>query len=241
IATQIIVPTTPVILLTTLAIGASIAVVLVINTPLLTAYSTSHERTALLGLNNALNFLAGIVGSLLGGFLPGFLAQPAIRSANLLAALQPFLVTGTQAQSYELAMLSAGALALPSIIPILLMREERPQQPAPASAAAQDSPEVEVEQLITKPQSPRCTLSWRKRLVLALAASRAVAAGTIGRFALAQGLLGFGAGLFFPYINLYFKEHLGASQEFVGTLNATGAIVVAAASLLSAPLAARYG
>src|SRR5262245_30729897 len=91
IAAQIVVPTAPVILLTSLAIGASIAVILVINTPLLTAYSTPHERTALLGLNNALNFLAGIGGSLLGGFLPGLFARPAVRSSGLLAMLHPFL------------------------------------------------------------------------------------------------------------------------------------------------------
>jgi MFS family permease len=244
IAAQIIAPTPPVILLTTLAIGASIAVVLVINTPLLTAYSTPHERTALLGLNNALNFLAGIVGSLLGGFLPGFFARPAVRSSHVVVALQPFLAAGPQAQTYELAMLTAGALALPSIIPILLMREEHPVRPEPAPAAVTPSPASPAREAATPPRelaAPPFAVSWRKRLILALAAIRIVATGTIGRFAVTQGLLGFGAGLFFPYINLYFKEHLGASTEFIGALSATGAVFIAAASLLAAPLAVRFG
>src|SRR5579871_4599007 len=47
IAIQIVVPTGPVILVTSLAAGASVAIVLVVNTPLLTAYSTAEERTAL--------------------------------------------------------------------------------------------------------------------------------------------------------------------------------------------------
>jgi predicted MFS family arabinose efflux permease len=150
----------------------------------------------------------------------------------VVAALQPFLVTGPQAQTYELAMLTAGALALPSIIPILLMREEHPVRPEPAPAQAS---------LPREPAAPPFAVSWRKRLSLALAAIRTVAAGTIGRFAVTQGLLGFGAGLFFPYINLYFKERLGASPEFIGVLSATGAVVIAVASLLAAPLSVRFG
>src|SRR5262249_26113519 len=143
---------------------ASIAVVLVINTPLLTAYSTPHERTALLGLNNALNFLAGIVGSFLGGFLPGFFARPALRSSGLLTTLQPVLVVVPRAQSYALALLARGALALPHIIPILLMHEERPSQPAPVRAARADSQVVEPEKSKVAPHRPPHTPSWRRRL-----------------------------------------------------------------------------
>src|SRR5215472_4127726 len=60
IAVQLVAPTPAVIVLTTLGIGASVALVLVVNTPLLTAYSSPGQRTALFGLNNALVFLATV-------------------------------------------------------------------------------------------------------------------------------------------------------------------------------------
>jgi predicted MFS family arabinose efflux permease len=70
---------------------------------------------------------------------------------------------------------------------------------------------------------------------------RAVARGPVGRFALTQALVGFGAGLFGPYVNLYFVNVLGASTVLYGSLAATLTILQALGSLLIVPLAARLG
>jgi MFS family permease len=230
IAAQILLPTAPVIIITSLGIGASVAIFLVINTPLLTAYSTPRERTALFGLNNATNFLATIIGTLLGGFLPGWFAQRGVDRSPLLLSLHPLLVSNPTARSYELALLATGALALPSIIPVLFIRDP-PRELAQETAPTQ--PQV-------APAIP-LLLFWRKRLREGWGVTRRYAVGFVGRFSLTQALVGFGAGVFFPYVNLYFVNTLHANVAYYGALSAVLSVVVALASLVAAPLAARFG
>jgi MFS family permease len=227
VALQLVLPSTPVILLTSLGIGASVAFILVINTPLLAAYSEPSERTALYGLSNALALLATVAGSLLAGFLRDVFARPDVQATGLLTVLQPLLVPGAEARSYELALLISGAIAMPSIIPVLMMRED-------AKDGSRGSPEQVGSQVMP-------VMPWRMRLGTWVASARSVAEGLIGRFAATQALLGFGAGIFFPFVNLYFVKRLGASTSYVGVLTAALALVVAGGSLLAAPLAQRVG
>lgn len=263
IALQILIPTAPVILLTSVGVGASVAIVFVVTTPLLAEYSTPRERTALFGLNNALNFLAGIVGTLLGGFLPDFFARPEVTSSGVIRALSPFLVAPPGAQRYELAMLVAGALAVPSIIPIILMRETpraartfsggqvkvATGAPAPTTFTATGPREAAstIGQTAPTTSTPRpalitsTPLPWRKHAGSFLRVARGVASGVIGRFSFSQALLGFGAGLFLPYVNLYFVKQLHASTTYYGGLTAAAGTAIAIANLLSAALAARLG
>ena len=94
VAIQIVLPTPPVIIVTMLGVGASVAIVLVINTPLLAAYSTPQERTALFGLNNATNFLATIAGTLLGGFLPVWFMERSIDHSPVFLSLRALAGSG---------------------------------------------------------------------------------------------------------------------------------------------------
>jgi MFS family permease len=254
IALQIIVPTVPVILVTMLGVGASVAIVLVINTPLLAAYSTPRDRTALFGINNATNFLAVIVGTLLGGFLPGWFMQREVDQSSLLAlVLHPFLVPGLSARSYELALLVSGLLAVPSIIPVLMMRDtEGPAPPEgellpgdaeresriPAVVDKQKAVESLPEQKVWGGKKPRRLMQYSGRWLGVLGKHLA---STTGRFSTTQVVLGFGAGLIFPYVNLYFVNTLGTTVAFYGVLSAALSVVVAFTSLLAAPLAARFG
>ncbi len=95
---QLLFPTRAVTLLTTLGVGASVSIFLVLNAPFLAANSAPRDRAALFGLNNALAFLAAVLGSLLGGALPTWLASPAISHSSLLLALQPFLLADATAR-----------------------------------------------------------------------------------------------------------------------------------------------
>jgi MFS family permease len=195
IALQLLVPTPAVLLASSVAIGASVALVLIINAPFLAANSTADDRTALFGLNNALQFLASIIGSLLGGALPGWFRIPAIQHSPLLHALAPLLVSGDQARSYQLALLVIGALATPSIIPVFLMSDQPRGTVGVGNVAAMT----------------QMTQSWRQRLDGWRTALRVGVRGVIGRFSLFQALLGIGAGFWFPYFNIYLVQHLGAS------------------------------
>ncbi|WIG61524.1 MAG: putative MFS-type transporter [Ktedonobacterales bacterium] len=225
IAAQLIVPTPPVVLVTTLGVGISLALFLVINTPLLTTYSTAEQRISLFGLNNALVFLATIIGTLLGGFLPGWFLSAEVQSSAWMQALQPLLVSGAKAQAYELALLATGVIAVPSIIPVFMMREE-PRKATAATGSAGDD-------MLAPP--------LRARMGAWLRAVRVGAVGVAGRFAVAEGLVGFGAGIFFPYANLYFVNQLGVSTAYFGVLTTVYSVAIAVAALVAIPLARRWG
>lgn len=221
LAAQLVFPQATVILITMLGIGASVAILIVVNGPILADSSRAEERTAVFALSSASLFLAGVVGTLLGGFLPAWLGTPTVRSSALFMAVAPWLVPGAKAQGYELALLITGIMAVPSFVPAWLLREER-HTPAASHAA---------------PRAPRRLERWPEQVRQA----RAIAMGPIGRFATSQSLVGFGAGLFGPYINIYFVNRLGATTAFYGSLTSALAVLMAAASLLAVPLANRLG
>ncbi|HZC78740.1 MAG TPA: MFS transporter, partial [Ktedonobacterales bacterium] len=232
VAVQFVFPTPPVIIVTTLGVGASVALFLVVNAPFLAANSTPTERIALFGLSTALGYLAAVAGSLLGGFLPGWMSHTA-----LFTALAPVLDHSAQARAYQLSLLVAGALSLPSIIPILLLRDEQPPAAetlaqAPLSPLGRVAPAIDAPILpVAGALSPAPTppLDSAKRLQLRMRLDQGVAAlrGAIGRFTITQALVGFGAGMFFPYVNLYFVNQLHATTEYFGVLSALLTVLLA--------------
>lgn len=220
LAAQLIYPQRTILLVTSLGVGVSVALFIVVNSPFLAANTSAEERTAVFAVNNALVFLAGVVGLLLGGFLPGWLALPAVHHWPPLVALAPRLVHGTRAQTYQLALLITGALALPSLVPVLMLTE-------PPRVAART---------LTRLRWPSAE-QWRDLRRW----TADIALGPIGRFAITQALVGLGAGLFGPYVNLYFVNVLGASTALYGGLAAGVSVLLAVGSIAIVPLAARIG
>jgi MFS family permease len=241
---QFLIPTPAVTLVTSVVVGFSVAMVIVVNAPLLAANSSPAERTALFGLSNATSFLAAVVGGLLGGFLPVWLALPAIQHSGLLLAAQPFLVPNAGARGYQLALLITGALAFPSVIPVLLMRENRAAPRAETDAAI-----TTATTLVALREWHQAAWIWvsgwwasrRERFPELLGRARHEARGPIVRFTASQALLALGAGIFAPYINIYFVRDLHASTAYYGALSSALTIVLAGASLFAAPLAERFG
>jgi MFS family permease len=225
IAIQLLAPTRAVTLITSLGVGASVAIFLVLNAPFLAANSAPEQRNAIFGLNNALGFLAGVSGSVIGGLLPVWIAAGYQAQAPWLLTLQPWLLANPQARVYQIAMLVAGVVAVPSILPVLMMRERDAGMSNATAPAAPAQPHVGLGERMS---------GW-------LTDARSVASGTIGRFSVSQALVGFGAGLFFPYLSIYFVNRLGASTAFYGALSAGVTAMLALVSLLSAPLADRFG
>ena len=223
LAAQLIYPQRTVLLVTALGVGVSVALFIVVNSPFLAANTSAEERTAVYAVNNVLALLAGVVGALLGGFLPGWLASPAVHHWPPLVALAPWLVHGARAQTYQLALLIAGAIALPSIVPVLMLKE-----PPRAAGAA-----VRTLARLRWPSAEQ----WRELRRW----TADIALGPIGRFATTQALVGLGAGLFGPYVNLYFVNVLGASTAQYSGLVAGVSVLLAIGSIAIVPLAARIG
>jgi MFS family permease len=230
ILTQLLFPLQPVVLyVTTFLVGISVAMTIVVNAPLLAGASTPAERTTLFGVNNALNFLAGVLGTLLGGLLPEWLKSPAAQNSALLRVFDPLLVADPTARTYQAALLIVGALAIPSLIPIFLMRDERTR------AAPAPEPTPELRQLSST------KMRWRERWRLLTATGWREARGPIGRFTVSQLFIALGAGLFFPFLSIYFVNELGATTAQFGVLSSIQTVLLAGAALLAAPLAARFG
>jgi MFS family permease len=229
IAVQLLAPTPAIILITSVGIGASVAIFLVLNAPFLAANSAPDQRNAIFGLNNALGFLGGVSGTLIGGFLPLWITAGFHAQTGWLLALRPVLLANPQARVYQLALLAAGVVAVPSIIPVFLLRDERDEGEERARSG-QDEP---------APQPPATPLG--ERIGGWLRVARGAVTSGVGRFSFSQALVGFGAGLFAPFLNIYFVDRLGASTAFYGALTATVTALLAGVSLASAPLADRFG
>lgn len=232
IAAQLLAPTSAVVLITSVGIGASVAIFLVLNAPFLAANSAPEERNAIFALNNALGFLGGVSGTLIGGFLPIWITAGFQAQAPWLLALRPLLLAEPHARVYQLALLAAGIVAVPSIIPVFLLHDQREQSDQSQQSGAVDAGDA-------LPRAPAQPLGERIGGWLR-SASAAVSSG-VGRFSFSQALVGFGAGLFAPFLNIYFVDHLGASTAFYGELTATVTALLAVVSLASAPLADRFG
>jgi MFS family permease len=65
--------------------------------------------------------------------------------------------------------------------------------------------------------------------------------GLILKFTLLSGIVGLGAGFTIPYFNVFFKEILGAHENFIGLLFGVGSIFVAVSTLFSPLISERIG
>lgn len=240
---QLLIPTPPVLLVTTFFVGATASIFIVLTPPLLTATSSPVERAHLFSLNSSLGFLTGVLGALLGGFLPLAVTRVGLLHAPFIRAFHRWLVP-PHALDLQLALLIAGLLALPSLWPLFLMDD------AVVGADASRSPTRESPLSGHTVGSTRTTGMPLRR---AWAALRAYgwqrARDDLGRlrrwrglrYMVYQALLGLGAGLFLTYLNPYFANHLKMSTATIGIVASIGTILLAGTSLLAPLLGARLG
>ena len=254
--------------------GAAGAFVLVINAPFLTRNSTPAERPHLFSLNLVLGLITGVVGSVLGGALPGWFQSIPWLMGPLPAWLNGLFAGQPNPRSYQLALLFAGAIALPSFIPLFLMSDDRPAKvaetlekgrnveesrrggggaddgrgplwpPVPATDQKSALQVIPNGRAATRAPSLPGTTPAPTRM-----GSRFQVISTLSQLwhtpllllAVVQACIGAGAGLFIPYFNIYFVQHLGASPALFGVLSG-GATAINALWTLAAPwLAMRLG
>ena len=196
--------------------GIGGAFILVVNAPFLTANSTPGERSHLFSLNIVLTLVTIVLGKVIGGVLPvwfhsvSWLMEPLSPWSSWLLANQP------DARSYQLALLLAGIIAGPSLVPLFLLSNDRP------AVTSQPVTTHSVQSLL---------------LGLEHIQARAVLRSPIFLLSLTQVLIGLGAGLFIPYFNVYFVQHLRASSALFGLIDG-GATAITALLTLAAPLLA---
>jgi MFS family permease len=221
--------------------GVGLAFLLVITAPFLTLNSRPEERSHLFSMNLSLGLITLVLGEIVGGALPAW-----FRSISwLMTPLSPSLLASQpDARSYQLALLFAGIIALPSFIPLFMMSNIRPPQhpgrrsllPRTTNRAIDAAPEYSRGAPLRSPVFGVRSLFSR---ILSLIS-------TLGHNAffylvLVYALTGLGAGLFIPYFNIYFVQHLHASPALFGLIDG-GANAITALLTLTAPrLAGRIG
>lgn len=223
--------------------GVGLAFLLVITAPFLTLNSTPEERSHLFSMNISLSLITLVLGEIIGGALPAWfrslpwlMAPPSSWVSSLLAS-QP------DARSYQLALLFAGIIAVPSFIPLFMMSNVRPL----SSTKTRTVNETQVDSRGVPLRSPLERWSpswWSSALQLRLLFSRTLSLfNTLRRSAffylvLVYALTGLGAGLFIPYFNIYFVQHLNASPALFGLIDG-GANTITALLTLTAPRLAK--
>lgn len=212
-------------------VGLAGAFVLVVNAPFLTRNSLPAERPHLFSFNIVLSLVAVVIGESFAGALPYW-----FRTLPWLMTPQPswlnwLLADQTGPRSYQLALLFAGLISGPSFLPLLLLSDDRPTVSlanAPLSQMRTSFVQKirDTYQRICEQRPYANWLSMRKLLGRPVLVLMAV-----------QALVGMGAGLFIPYFNIYFVEHLRVSSALFGVIdggaNATNALFTLAAPWLA--------
>ena len=264
-------------------VGVGLAFTLVINAPFLTFNSSPEERSHLFSMNISLGLVTLVSGEVLGGALPGWFRTIPWLMAPLPSWVPPILANQPDPRAYQLALLFAGIIAGPSLIPLFMLRNDRPRRNgdtvSPRSVGAREEgmrgeglygrpPNLETED--GRPQGPsphpssalaptelRETVSeaderatarvptltkmTNVKVTLNASSMRKLVGSRFFFLALVYVLTGLGAGLFIPYFNIFFVQHLRASPALFGVIDG-GANATTALFTLAAPwLAARIG
>ena len=207
--------------------GAFSTVFQVSSGPFFMRNSGPRERVHLFSLNAALSMGTGLIGSLAGGLLKDGLMA--------LGLSEPW--------AYRVALLAGAAFVLSSFLPFSRIGEAREEvaegdigaavdslvpmaeaEPAPASAAAARG---RAEALASRRESidPRMRISfflWVKLLLPGF-------------------LVGLGAGLTIPYLNLYFKLVFNLGDAAIGAAVAAGQVATFLGMAASPVIARRIG
>jgi MFS family permease len=217
--------------------GIGLAFLLVITAPFLTANSTPEERPHLFSMNISLGLITLVVGEVFGGALPAWfralpwLMAPLPPSASSLLASQP------DPRSYQLALLFAGVIAAPSFIPLFMMSNIPPRRRTPLTASLPSTKPL----TINEPPVYSGDVPLRRigdSISRTISNINALLHSAFFFLVLVYVFTGLGAGLFIPYFNIYFVQHLRASPALFGLIDG-GANAITALLTLTAPWFAR--
>ena len=172
--------------------GAMFTVHWVAASPFFMRNSTPRERSHLFGVNMALETASGFLGTLLGGYLPTYLAE---RGVDLL-------------YGYRYTLIGGVTVAFTSLIFYAMIKSPKVIRKEPFRLA--------------KYLGAR---DWRTMLRL-----------TVPHF-----LIGMGAGLVIPFLNLYFLNRFHLESDAIGRIFSLGALFTAVGFLIGPVMAKKVG
>lgn len=221
--TQVLWPSTGVLVVASWAAGAARCVWLISYGPLLADASSDAERSHLFGFQWSLILAVNVAGSWLGGVLPRWIGALTHAAPDAVSSLRGALLIG--------AVLSAL-----SIVPLLALREGEaaPRTSGPAavakSALADRAPPPGPD--ADGPAAPAGSTLARWGLENPVLVTKLIIRNMLG---------GLGAGLFVPLLNVFMYGRLGASPVQIGLILAA-ASGIGGVTALSAPfLSRRWG
>lgn len=173
-----------------LFVGSVVTVSRLISSPFFMRNSSSRERAHLFAFSMAVGVLAGIIGNLIGGYLPHLYQA---LGAKELTSLQYSLATGA-------------IMGVLGILPYLFISESKIEDGA---------------NRFTKP-------NWDTIIHLL-------------KLSLPYALIGMGAGLIIPFLNLYFREVFSASTNQIGIYFAVLQALMVLGFLLGPLLSKKFG
>jgi MFS family permease len=175
--------------------GVAASVQQVTTAPFLMRNTTDQERQYVFSFNMGLVTVAGFVGNMVGGLLPGWLSG--------IANAAP-----TDMPSYRLALGCMLVVSTLAVSPLLFI-----------SAARREA---------------------RRATAMPWTLIR-LHGGRLGRLILPNLIIGLGAGMMMPFMNVYYRKVFGQGDAIIGYLFATGALGMAIAQFIAPPIADRIG
>ncbi len=172
--------------------GAMWTVHFIAASPFFMRNSNPEERPYLFGINMALSTLAGFIGSIVGGFVPAYLAE---RGVALL-------------YGYRYTLVAAASLAAMALFAYMTIRSRKP---------ARSGPFMLREYIGAR--------DWK----------------TVARLIVPYFIIGMGAGLVIPFLNLYFLQRFDLESDAIGRIFSFGSLFTAAGFLVGPALAKRVG
>src|SRR5713226_869585 len=200
--------------------GVGIAFLLVVNAPFLTINSTPEERPHLFSMNISLGLVTLVLGEVLGGALPAWFRSMPWLMAPLPPWAASLLASQPDPRSYQLALLFAGVIAAPSFIPLFMLGRGGGRLHHPQSN-------------ILKRHTPSISFTLSRVNILLRT--------PFFFLMLIYIFTGLGAGLFIPYFNIYFVQHLKASPSLFGLIDGGANAITALLTLVAPLLAKRLG
>jgi len=198
--------------------GAASCLYYLSQAPFMLRVSTPQNRALLFSLNYGFVTLSGVVGNLFAGQLPALFGDW-------------LHVAPGSAQAYQAVLLASVALGTLTLVPLLMIREEKP--------AAQPQPAPEPPELLETPETPQPPQPARRASLAAL--RHTLYQPLTWRISLPNLCIGFGAAMLIPYMNVYLRDRFAMSDATLGLLFALSSLLTGIGCFVGPRLATNLG